>query len=223
MRLALFDLDNTLLTGDCDYEWIEFLIGRGVLERKQADAADEIERNYKAGKIGEEESCLFYLESLAGREKAMLDEWHLDFMRERVVPNVPQQALELLAQHRDADDLIVLTSGTNRFLIEPVAAYLAIEHLIATEVECIDGKFTGNYTGVVNMGEGKVKRLDVWLAERGYSWLDFKETWFYSDSRNDIPLLDRVSRPVAVDPDEDLATHAHARGWPVLRMRQYQG
>ena len=163
---------------------------------------------------------MFYLATLAGRDKAALDVWHLDYMRERIVPNIPQAALELLAKHRDAGDLIVLTTATNRFLTEPIAAYLGVEHLIATEPECIDGRFTGNYVGILNMREGKVKRLDEWLVERGYGWLDFSETWFYSDSRNDIPLLDRVSRPVAVDPDDTLAAHARVRGWPVLRLRK---
>jgi HAD superfamily hydrolase (TIGR01490 family) len=220
MRLALFDLDNTLLTGDSDYEWVEFLIDRGVLDRKTAHAANrDVVRRDQNGDISSEEFVLFYLATLAGREKAVLAEWHQDYMRERIVPNIPQQALEMLAQHRDGGDLIVLTTATNRFLVDPIAAYLAIEHVIATEAECVDGKYTGNYVGTVNMREGKVKRLDVWLAERGYSWLDFNETWFYSDSRNDIPLLDRVSRPVAVDPDATLAAHARSRGWPVLRLR----
>lgn len=221
MRLALFDLDNTLLTGDSDYEWVEFMIGRGVLEGRTAHAAnDDVVRRDETGEISSEEFCLFYLATLAGREKSILDEWHLDYMRERIVPKIPQEALELLAQHRDAGDLIVLTTATNRFLVDPIATYLAIEHVIATEAECVDGRYTGRYTGIVNMREGKVKRLDVWLAERGYSWLDFSETWFYSDSKNDIPLLDRVSRPVAVDPDATLTAHARKRGWPVLRLHR---
>jgi HAD superfamily hydrolase (TIGR01490 family) len=220
MRLALFDLDNTLLSGDSNRLWLQFLIGRGVVDRGQEQAATDIERRFTAGEISVEESSLFYIATLGGRERSVLDVWHLDFMRDYIVPNIPQQALELLAQHRDAGDLVVMTTSTNRFITEPIAAYLAVEHLIATDAESMDGRFTGKYSGILNMREGKVKRLDTWLAERGYSWLDFAETWFYSDSRNDIPLLDRVSRPVAVDPDPALAAHARSRGWPVLRLRQ---
>ena len=221
MRLALFDLDNTLLTGDSDYEWLQFLIERGALEREQTQAANnDIARRYKAGEISADEFERFYLAVLTVRDKRILDAWHLDFMRERIVPNIPHAALELLAEHRDAGDLIVLTTATNRFVAGPIAGYLGFEHLIATEPECIDGRFTGNYVGILNMREGKVKRLDEWLTVRGYGWLDFSETWFYSDSRNDIPLLDRVSRPVAVDPDDTLAAHARVRGWPVLRLRK---
>jgi HAD superfamily hydrolase (TIGR01490 family) len=221
MRLALFDLDDTLLTGDSDYEWVEFLIERGVLPHQAMHAANEaVARRDAKGEISSEDFARFYLATLAGRDKAQLDDWHLDYMREHIVPRIPQGALELLAEHRDAGDLIVLTTATNRFVAEPIAAYLAIEHVIATEPECIDGKYTGNYAGIVNKREGKVKRLDIWLVERGYSWLDFAETWFYSDSRNDIPLLNRVSRPVAVDPDATLAAHARSRGWPVLRLRR---
>jgi len=220
MRLALFDLDNTLLTGDSDDEWIEFLIERGVLDGQtaRAEVADVVRRN-RVGELSDEAFYAFHLGILAKHERTVLDAWHLDYMRERIVPNIPQQALELLARHREAGDLIVLTTATNHFLVEPIAIYLGIEHLIATEAEYVEGRFTGSHRGLINYREGKVRKLDAWLAERGYSWLDFAETWFYSDSHNDIPLLDRVSRPVAVDPDEVLAAHARARGWPVLRLR----
>jgi HAD superfamily hydrolase (TIGR01490 family) len=220
MRLALFDLDHTLLSGDSNRLWLRFLIERNVLEPGLAEAANEIDGCYDAGSISAEEASLFYLAILGGREKAGLDALHQDFMREHIVSNIPQQALELLAQHRDAGDLVVITTSTNHFVTEPIAVYLAVEHLIATDAECVDGRFTGKFSGILNMREGKVKRLDTWLAGRGYSWLDFRETWFYSDSRNDIPLLDRVSRPVAVDPDTTLTAHARARGWPILRLRQ---
>ena len=181
---------------------------------------EDLARRDRSGEISPAEFYKFHLGILAGRERAELDAWHLDYMRERIVPNIPQQALEVLAQHREAGDLIVLTTATNRFLVEPIAAYLGIENLIATDAEVIDGKFTGSHVGVLNFREGKVKRIDAWLSERGYSWLDFRETWFYSDSHNDIPLLDRVSRPVAVDPTPGLTAHAHAHGWPILRLRE---
>lgn len=220
MRLALFDLDDTLLTGDSDFMWVEFLIGRDAIPREPMHSRnDDISRRYNTGEISGEEYSRFYLSTLAGRGRDTLDALHQDFMRECVVPNIPQRALELLAGHRDRGDLIVLTTATNRFICEPIAAYLSIEHVIATEPEFSCEVFTGNVVGIPNMRDGKVKRLDTWLAERGYHWLDFAETWFYSDSRNDIPLLDRVSRPVAVDPDAMLADHAHNRGWPVLRLR----
>jgi HAD superfamily hydrolase (TIGR01490 family) len=220
MRLALFDLDHTLLSGDSNRLWLRFLIDRNMLESRLAEAADGIDDRYDTGSISAEEASLFYLAILGGRERVELDALHQDFMREHIVPNIPQQALELLAQHRDAGDLVVITTSTNQFITEPIAAYLGVEHLIATDAESVDGRFTGKISGILNMREGKVKRLDTWLAGRGYSWLDFRETWFYSDSHNDIPLLDRVSRPVAVDPDAALTAHARARGWPILRLRQ---
>jgi HAD superfamily hydrolase (TIGR01490 family) len=220
MRLALFDLDHTLLSGDSNRLWLRFLIERKVLDAGLLEKANETDDCYDAGHLDMEQASLFYLAILSGRERVALDLLHMEFMREHVVPNIPQQALELLAQHRDAGDLIIITTSTNHFVTEPIAAYLGVEHLIATEPECIDGRFTGKYSGSLNMREGKVKCLDKWLAEHGYSWLDFAETWFYSDSRNDLPLLNRVSRPVAVDPDPTLAAHAKARGWPVLRLQR---
>jgi len=220
MRLALFDLDHTLLSGDSNRLWLRFLIERKVLDAGLLEKANETDDCYDAGRLSMEQASQFYLGILSGRERVALDLLHMEFMREHIVPNIPQQALELLAQHRDAGDLIIITTSTNRFVTEPIAAYLGVEHLIATEPECIDGRFTGKYSGSLNMREGKVKRLDTWLAEHGYSWLDFAETWFYSDSRNDLPLLNRVSRPVAVDPDPMLAAHAKARGWPVLRLHR---
>jgi len=143
----------------------------------------------------------------------------VQFMHERIVPAIPDAARALIAKHRDLGHLLVLTTATSRFLTAPVARELGFEHHIATEPEMKEGRFTGRVLGTPNMREGKIERLLEWLAERGLNLSDFKESWFYSDSNNDLPLLSHVTHPVAVNPDPVLAAHARYRGWPEISLR----
>ncbi|MCC7082593.1 MAG: HAD family hydrolase [Burkholderiales bacterium] len=217
MRLALFDLDNTLLAGDSDYEWAQFLIDEGVLERETYEARNrQFYEQYKAGVLDIREFLDFQLKPLARYPRARLDAWHRGFMAKKIAPIISAAARALLARHRD--DLRVIITATNRFVTGPIALELGIENLVATEPEERDGCFTGAVSGEPCFREGKLLRLEGWLAERGLQLNGFSESWFYSDSINDLPLLERVTHPVAVDPDERLAAHARSRGWPILTL-----
>lgn len=218
-RLTLFDLDHTLLSGDSDSLWCEFLMDRGRLDRAAFEPRNQdMEARYRAGTVGVQEFCDFYVGTLAGRTPADWEPLRREFVAERIAPRLPADARALVQRHRDAGDLLVLTTATNRYLTAPTAEYLGVEHLIATECEFdADGRFTGRTRGTPNMREGKVQRLHDWLAARGQALHRFAST-AYSDSANDLPLLQAVQTAVAVDPDPRLAAVAAQRGWSVLRL-----
>ncbi len=218
MRLALFDLDNTLLAGDSDFEWAQFLIAKGVLDREVYEARNQaFYDQYKAGTLDIHEFLDFQLKPLSRHPRAVLDAWHEEFMRTRVLPMIAPGALALLARH--ASDVRIIVTATNSFVTAPIARHIGVEHLIATEPAHLDGEFTGGVVGEPSFREGKVTRVGMWLAERGLTWNDLESSWFYSDSLNDLPLLDKVSHPVAVDPDPTLRAHADRHGWPVITLR----
>ena len=217
MRLALFDLDNTLLAGDSDYEWAQFLIEEGVLERDSYEARNrEFFEQYKAGILDIREFLDFQLKPLAQYPRATLDAWPRGFMHRKILPMISDAARELVERHRG--DLRIIVTATNRFVTAPIAAEFGVEHLVATDPEECEGGYTGGVTGEPCFREGKIVRLQAWLAERGLALEGFDESWFYSDSANDLPLLERVTHPVAVDPDPRLEAHARSRGWPVLHL-----
>ena len=221
MRLALFDLDNTLLTGDSDYEWGQFLVDRGVLDREAYEAQNrEYYDQYVRGTLDIHEYLGFALRPLAEHSPAQLERWHAEFMRDRVVPMITPAARELVRGHLRDGDLCAIITATNSFVTAPIAREFAVEHLIATEPERRDGRFTGRVAGTPCFREGKLARLDQWLGERAQRLEDFAQSTFYSDSHNDLPLLRRVTRPVAVDPDEALAAEAQRRGWAVISLRR---
>jgi HAD superfamily hydrolase (TIGR01490 family) len=218
MNLTLFDLDHTLLSGDSDVLWCEFLIGRGLLDAEAFGARNaEMERRYKAGTVDAVEFADFYAGTLAGRTAVQWEPLRQEFLATAIVPRIPQSALDLVNRHLDAEDLVVMTTATNRYITELTALYFGIEHLLATEVERAGDAFTGRTQGTLNMREGKVQRLQEWLAARGHRMKEFVST-AYSDSINDLPLLASVRHPVAVDPDPRLAAVAEERGWPVLLL-----
>ena len=220
--LALFDLDGTLLSGDTDELWCEFLIDAGVLDRDRfADLNANIAARYARAEIGAAEFCAFYASTLGGRSAEAWEPLRGRFVAAVIEPRLGAQARDLVGKHRARGDTVVLTTATNRFLAGPIAALLGIDHLIATELETQGAVFTGRNTGVLNMREGKVRRLHAWLADRGGDVACLAEAFFYSDSINDAALLRAVGRPVAVDPDERLAAMAHEAGWPILRMARF--
>ena len=220
MRLALFDLDNTLLGGDSDFEWAQFLIGQGVLDREVHEARNlEFYEQYKAGTLDIHAFLDFQLKPLSRHPRAQLDAWHAQFMRQRIHPIILPKARELVARHAAEDDLMVIITATNSFVTWPIAKEFGVSELIATEPEQVNGEFTGNVAGTPSFREGKVTRLDAWLQARGLSWQAIEASTFYSDSLNDLPLLQRVTRPVAVDPDPTLRAHAESHGWPVISLR----
>lgn len=220
MRLALFDLDNTLLAGDSDFEWAQFLIEQGVLDREVYEARNlEFYQQYKAGTLDIHEFLDFQLKPLSRHPRSQLDAWHLEFMRRKIRPIILPRARDLVRRHREAGDLCAIVTATNSFVTAPIAREFGIEHLLATEPERAGGEFTGGVEGVPCFREGKVKRLERWLAGRGLGLQSFSASLFYSDSLNDLPLLGRVSNPVAVDPDDTLRAHAGRHGWPVISLR----
>lgn len=217
MNLALFDLDNTLLAGDSDFEWAQFLIDRGVLDREVYAARNQaFYDQYKAGTLDIREFLDFQLKPLSRHPRPVLDAWHGEYMKERILPMIRDSARALIDRHRD--EVRVIITATNSFVTAPIARAFGIEHLIATEPEVRDGAFTGGVSGTPCFREGKIERLETWLAGRGESLKNAYKSTFYSDSRNDLPLLERVSHPVAVDPDDALRAHAAARGWPVISL-----
>lgn len=217
MKLALFDLDNTLLAGDSDFEWAQFLIEEGVLDREVYEARNEaFFAQYKAGTLDIFEFLDFQLKPLAQHSRPVLDAWHMEFMERRIRPMIRDSARELVERHRG--DLSAVITATNSFVTAPIVREFGVEHLIATEPEQRDGAFTGHVTNIPCFREGKVQRLESWLATQGRTLDSYEQSWFYSDSHNDLPLLNRVSHPVAVDPDDTLRDHAKTQGWAVISL-----
>lgn len=222
-NLALFDLDNTLLIGDSDFEWPRFLIKRGIVDQAYYDHRNNhFYEQYKAGTLNIGEYLEFALEPLTRYDNQQLAALHAAYMDEHILPIIPQAARDLLNLHRQKGDEILIITATNRFITGPIAAELGVddEHLIAIDLErTADGRYTGKHTGVPSFQAGKITRLEMWLAERGQSLASYGRSFFYSDSHNDLPLLSIVSNPVAVDPDDTLRQHAKEQGWPIISLR----
>lgn len=220
MNLVLFDLDNTLLNGDSDFEWAQFLIARGVLDRELQHARNEaFYAQYKAGTLDIFEFLDFQLAPLARHPRAQLDAWHREYMDTVVRPMITAPARALVDQHIASGALVAVVTATNSFVTGPIVRELGIPHLIATIAAQENGNFTGKPRGVPAFRAGKIERVDNWLESLGLHMGGFERSWFYSDSHNDLPLLQRVSDPVAVDPDDTLRTHATTHNWPVLSLR----
>src|SRR5258705_4379491 len=188
MRLALFDLDNTLLAGDSDYEWGQFLIDHGVLERETYEAQNRAYyEQYVAGTLDIHEYLGFALRPLAEHQGSDLDRWHAEFMRLRILPMITPGARTLVRRHLDAGDLCAIVTATNSFVTAPIAREFGVPHLVATEPERIAGRFTGRVAGIPCFREGKITRVEAWLAGQGRRVTDFAQSTFYSDSHNDLP------------------------------------
>lgn len=220
--LALFDLDHTLLSGDSDVLWCEFSIRHGLLPASHRARNAAMEAGYRAGTVSVADFCNFYVGQLAGRSPADWAPWLQRFLQDEVWPRIPPDALALVESHRVRGHTLVLTTATNRVITTLTAEALRMPHLIATEAALVDGRYSGAVEGQPNMREGKVARLQAWLAERGLDTAArgaaLREAWFYSDSSNDLPLLSAVGHPVVVDPDLRLQAHATAQGWPLRQL-----
>lgn len=218
-RLCLFDLDHTLLAGDSDVLWCEFLMDLGILERAQFAARNaDMDARYQAGTVGVAEFANFYVGTLTARSREEWEPIRQRFLREIVVPRISAAARKSVQDHLVAGDLVVMTTATNRFITELTARHFEIEHLLATECEERDGLFTGRTQGTLNMREGKVLRLRAWLEARGLALEELAST-AYSDSVNDLPLLQSVEVPVVVDPDARMRGIAQQHGWRVISLR----
>ena len=218
--ITLFDLDHTLLSGDSDVLWIDFLIAKGVLDGPSFSRRNaEMDIRYKAGTVDAQAFADFFVGTLAGRSPAQWEALRQQFLIEQIIPRLPLDAIQLVRLRQESDDLVVLTTATNRFITELTAAYLGIVHLIATEPQLQDGVFTGRTQGQLNMREGKVIRLTAWLGDMGLRLDELKST-AYSDSINDLPLLAAVNHAVAVDPDVRLRSEAQQRGWKIQSLQR---
>lgn len=220
MNLALFDLDNTLLAGDSDFQWGQFLIEEGLLNRAEHhDRNVQFYEDYKAGQLDIHAFLKFQLRPLSMHARKDLDALHLKYMERKVRPMMTEKARALVEKHRAQGDLMVVITATNSFVTRPIAAAYGVPHLIGTDPEEVNGEFTGGVSGIPSFQEGKVKRLDQWLKERGQKLSDFGASWFYSDSHNDLPLLKMVTNPVAVDADPVLKAYAAEQGWSQISLR----
>lgn len=220
MRLTIFDLDHTLLAGDSDYGWGQFMVRHGLV-----DAQDYAQKNaafyaaYQAGNLDQAAYLAFSLEPLTRYSMEELDAWHRKFMVETIEPLTTARGRLVVAERLQAGDLVVIVTSTNSFITRPIAQAYGVEHLIATDPEVRDGRYTGRIAGIPAFREGKVTRLHSWLGQRGKRLDEFAQSWFYSDSTNDLPLLETVTHPVAVDPDRELRQIAEQRRWPIITLR----
>ncbi len=217
MGLAIFDLDNTLLGGDSDYLWGQFLVEQGIVERDHYEQENErFFQAYQAGTLDIAEFLQFSLKPLSEHSLDRLLRWREQFMAEKIAGIALPKAHALIDRHRAQGHHLLIITATNSFVTRPIADELGIVDLIATEPEISNGRYTGQVAGVPCFREGKVQRLEQWLQDQGQN---LATSWFYSDSHNDLPLLELVTHPTAVDPDDTLAQHAEMKGWPILSLR----
>jgi HAD superfamily hydrolase (TIGR01490 family) len=219
-NLALFDLDNTLLAGDSDFQWGQFMIAQGLLDKAaHHDRNVQFHEDYKQGKLDIDAFLKFQLHPLSQHKHAFLDEVHLKYMEQVIRPMMTDKARALVEKHRAQGDILMVITATNSFITRPIALDFGIENLIGTDPEEINGEFTGNYVGVPSFQAGKVTRLNQWLDKRGQTLSDFEVSYFYSDSHNDLPLMKLVTNPIAVDADETLTAYAKQENWPNISLR----
>ena len=218
MRLAIFDLDHTLLAGDSDHLWGEYMIEQGLVERENHRRQnDRFYADYRAGTLDIAAYTRFALEPLVRLGPGRLLPLREQFVATRIDPIVAPMAPALLERHRIEGDELLIITATNRFVTEPIAQLLGVDHLLATEPERVGGRYTGAITGIPCYREGKVRRFEQWLREQDER---YAHVTFYSDSHNDLPLLRHVQRPVAVDPDAELRAEAARKGWPIITLRE---
>ena len=217
MRLAIFDLDNTLIAGDSDHSWGEFLVQKNLVDAQvYAEANDRFYQQYKAATLDIQEYLNF---SLAPLTRYTLDElaaFHQEFIRDNIEPMMLPKAKALLQQHRNQGDYLLIITATNSFVTHPIAKYLGVDDILASDAEILNGRYTGKGIGTPCFQGGKVIRLQEWLKAQNFN-LD--DAYFYSDSINDLPLLEQVPNPVAVDADERLSKIAVERGWKIMSLR----
>ena len=217
MTLAIFDLDHTLLDGDSDYLWGEYMVANQVVDETEYRRRNEIYyADYQRGELDHTRYLEFCLQPLTMHPLDCLYHWRADFVESWIKPIVAPGTRALLNTHRDRGDTLIIISATNLFITEPIAELLDIPHILSTEPEIIDNQYTGRYLGTPTYMEGKVVALNAWLADSKHS---LEGSYFYSDSINDLALLEQVSIPVAVNPDGKLSVIARERGWRVMDLR----
>jgi len=222
LALAIFDLDNTLLAGDSDYLWGVFLVERGIVDEDEfARENERFYREYQEGNLDIYKFLRFSLRPLRDNRPEDLRRWRRDFVQEKIEPIILLPARELVERHRAAGDTLLIVTATNQFVTAPIAERLGVPNLIATVPERANGRYTGQVAGIPAYQAGKVERLLDWLEETATGLVGgLAGSTFYTDSHNDIPLLERVEHPVATDPDDRLRRHAHDRDWPIISLRK---
>jgi len=216
LSLAIFDLDNTLLAGDSDYLWGKFLAEQEIVDAQWYEQENQrFFDAYKDGSLDIFEFLSFSLQPLTKFTLAQLNELHQRYMQTFIEPRITVEARALVNKHRQQNDTLLIITATNRFITAPIAKAFAIDHLLATEPELVGDKYTGKVTGTPCYREGKVERLHTWLADNNES---MDNSWFYSDSHNDLPLLNEVTNPVAVNPDDQLRLAAEKNNWPIINL-----
>ena len=220
MNLALFDLDNTILAGDSDYNWSRFLIQEGYLDGAiHAEKNEKFYADYKAGTLDIFAFVEFQFKPLARNPRTVLNQLLKKYVEEVIKPMITEKARALVKRHQDEGDLIIVITATNSFITRPIAELFGIENLIGTDPEEKEGEFTGKVSGLPSFKEGKVTRLEAWLKGKNLSLASFEKSYFYSDSHNDLPLMQKVTHPVAVDSDDILSEYAKSKGWPQISLR----
>ena len=222
-QLALFDLDHTLLPIDSDHEWGRFLVKIGVVDADYyATENERFYADYKAGRLDIYAFLAFALKPLSEHSRAQLNEWHAQFMHEVINPNLRSSAFDLVKKHQDQNDVCCVVTATNSFVTRPIVQAFGIQHLIATEPEVLGDPATGNFSGKVagtpNFREGKVIRVESWLSAEKLSWSSLEKSYFYSDSINDLPLMEKVTQPIPTNPDQSLRAKAMEKGWSILEL-----
>ena len=220
MNLAIFDLDNTLLNGDSDYNWSLFLIKKGILDKSIYEQQnEEFFKDYQTGSLDIDAYAEFQFKPLRENERLFLNDLRDEYVATIIRPMITEKAKDLVNEHRSQGDQLLIITATNSFITKPIAALFGIEELIGTDLEEINSQFTGKIKGVASFQEGKVTRLNQWLDEKHLTLAQFDKTFFYSDSKNDLPLLKIVSHPVAVNPDATLNAEAKKNNWPIMSLR----
>jgi len=217
VSLAIFDLDNTLIADDSDFLWGQFLVDRGIVDKDYYEQTNQkFYDDYKQGTLDIVEFLGFSLAPLAAHDAQQLYRWREEFIETIIKPITLRAAHDLVEQHRAAGDTLLVITATNRFVTAPIVELYGIDNLLATDPELINGQYTGKFIGTPCYQEGKVKQLEAWLST---SDISLEGSCFYSDSHNDLPLLNLVDKPIAVDPDDKLRAAAEAAGWPVISLR----
>ena len=220
MNLAIFDLDNTLLDGDSDYNWAQFLIKEGLVDKKSHDAFNKkFYDDYNAGKLDIYEFCEFQFKFFKDNSRDFTDKLLKHYVAEYAKPMITDKARNLVKQHKANGDVLLIITATNSYITKPIANLIGINNHIGTDLEEINGEFTGKAKGIPSFREGKVERLNLWLKEQKLTFGNFEKTFFYSDSQNDIPLLKIVTNPVATNPDEILQKEAIKNKWPIIILK----
>lgn len=220
-NLAIFDLDNTLINTDSDHSWPQYLMKKGLVDVEYTEAQNEkFYQDYRNGCLNIDEFLAFHLAPLKEYDMDELAKMHSEFMAEFILPHISPMQKMLVQSHQMAGDELLVISSTNEFIITPICRYFGIDNVIGTQLEIgADGRYTGHYIGTPSLKEGKITRLNEWLAERGETLQSYEKVYFYSDSKNDLPLLRHVNEPVAVNPDAELLAEAQQKGWPVLNFK----